>query len=160
MMNQGDDQKGRMGYPEQPQRPGYPMQRKSTNINRYPEKNGNYSPSTSFKYNPQSSYSMQGQQRKRMGSYDNGNGNGGIEKIARQNDIIIRLLKEIRDHLVYGVNRAERPASDLPANDISPDIEEKAAAAASEQGLENEPVTEKNEPEADAQERQQEQPEV
>ena len=59
-----------------------------------------YSPSTSFNYNSNSSYPSSQHQRKRFDRFKRDtNGNNGNERLMRQNDLIIRLLKEIRDRL-------------------------------------------------------------
>ena len=70
---------------------------------KYPEKNPNYSPSTSYNYSPQTGYNGNSQmfQRRRPGPPDRfrRDAPGGNDRLLRQNDIIIRLLKEIRDRL-------------------------------------------------------------
>jgi hypothetical protein len=59
-----------------------------------------YSPSSSFNYNSNSSYPSSQHQRKRFDRFKRDtNGNNGNERLMRQNDLIIRLLKEIRDRL-------------------------------------------------------------
>lgn len=63
-----------------------------------------YSPSTSFNYNSNSSYPSSQHSRKRFDRFKrDGTGNnsssGSNERLLRQNDLIIRLLKEIRDRL-------------------------------------------------------------
>lgn len=67
---------------------------------KYPSKTPNYSPSTSFNYTPQSGYN--GNQpmhpRRRVDRFRREPLNTA-ERTVRQNDIIIRLLKEIRDRL-------------------------------------------------------------
>jgi hypothetical protein len=67
---------------------------------KYPEKNPNYSPSISYNYSPQSSYngSSQMHPRRRNDRFRRDPVNSN-DRIIRQNDIIIRLLKEIRDRL-------------------------------------------------------------
>jgi hypothetical protein len=67
---------------------------------KYPSKNPNYSPSTSFNYSPQSGYNSGGQMqpRRRVDRFRRETLNTS-ERTIRQNDIIIRLLKEIRDRL-------------------------------------------------------------
>lgn len=57
------------------------------------------SPSYNYNYNTNSGFSSQQHMRRKIGGgfkRDNGNGN---DRIMRQNDLIIRLLKEIRDRL-------------------------------------------------------------
>jgi hypothetical protein len=67
---------------------------------KYPEKNPNYSPSISYNYSPQSGYNGNTQMhpRRRNDRFRRESLNSN-ERIIRQNDIIIRLLKEIRDRL-------------------------------------------------------------
>jgi hypothetical protein len=65
--------------------------------------NSRYSPSPSYNYNYNTNSSFPSQQqhlRRKMDRFkrDGGNGNGN-ERLMRQNDLIIRLLKEIRDRL-------------------------------------------------------------
>jgi len=88
---------------------------------KYPEKNPNYSPSTSYNYSPQTGYNggnsqtfqrrRPGQDRFRRDASPNPN-----DKLLRQNDIIIRLLKEIRDRLpppnVTAASAEVEPAAD------------------------------------------------
>jgi hypothetical protein len=67
---------------------------------KYPEKNPNYSPSISYNYSPQAGYNGNSQMhpRRRNDRYRRESLNSN-ERAIRQNDIIIRLLKEIRDRL-------------------------------------------------------------
>jgi hypothetical protein len=73
----------------------YPMNEK------YPEKNPNYSPSISYNYSPQSGYNGNSQMHPRRRNNDRFRRDpvNLNERIVKQNDIIIRLLKEIRDRL-------------------------------------------------------------
>jgi hypothetical protein len=60
------------------------------------------SPSYNYNYNTNSGYSSQQHMRRKIDRFkrDTGNGTGnGNERLMRQNDLIIRLLKEIRDRL-------------------------------------------------------------
>jgi hypothetical protein len=81
---------------------------------RFVEKSGNYSPSTSYNYNnPRTSnanylpqqQNMRNNNGKRLDNNNNKfrrptqNNNNSNDRVIRQNDIIIRLLKEIRDRL-------------------------------------------------------------
>lgn len=73
------------------------------------EKKGNYSPSASYNYSPGNSFS--GQQHSSSGPHhhiqrrndnfkrDRDGGGHQSDRLAKQNDTIIRLLKEIRDRL-------------------------------------------------------------
>jgi hypothetical protein len=67
---------------------------------KYPEKNPNYSPSISYNYSPQSGYNGNSQMhpRRRNDRFRRESLNSN-ERLIRQNDIMIRLLKEIRDRL-------------------------------------------------------------
>jgi hypothetical protein len=68
---------------------------------KYPSKSPNYSPSTSFNYSPQSGYnggSGQMHPRRRIDRFRRETLNTS-ERTIKQNDMIIRLLKEIRDRL-------------------------------------------------------------
>jgi hypothetical protein len=67
---------------------------------KYPEKNPNYSPSISYNYSPQAGYNGNSQMhpRRRNDRFRRESLNSN-ERVIRQNDIIIRLLKEIRDRL-------------------------------------------------------------
>lgn len=91
---------------------------KSIEGNKYPEKNGNYSPSARYFYGgasqpPQHQHQGGGgggggggnqhhrREHRRDGHGGGGGGGGGgqWDRLAKQNDVIIRLLKEIRDRL-------------------------------------------------------------
>lgn len=68
---------------------------------KYPEKMANYSPSMSYNYGHQSSGGygpMQQNPRRRTDRFKRESLNLN-DKVVKQNDIIIRLLKEIRDRL-------------------------------------------------------------
>lgn len=84
----------------------------------------NYSPSASYNYgqnagNFQSSQQPHGPQRRRPDRQKPRSGNGGgngagfgnVDKLIKQNDIIIRLLKEIRDRLPQAVEGNGRGSS-------------------------------------------------
>jgi hypothetical protein len=67
------------------------------------ETNGNYSPSASYKYSPgNSSFQQSPQQQRRRGERFKKTGGDLSEKIVKQNDQIIKLLREIRDRLGSG----------------------------------------------------------
>jgi hypothetical protein len=67
---------------------------------KYPEKSPNYSPSTSYNYSPQTGYAGNSQMyQRRRPEHVKRDGPSPYDRLARQNDIIIRLLKEIRDRL-------------------------------------------------------------
>jgi hypothetical protein len=76
---------------------------------KYPEKSPNYSPSTSYNYGQQNGYNPQagyGAQTGNNGNYQRRRPErfkrdvpNTADRQLRQNDIIIRLLKEIRDRL-------------------------------------------------------------
>lgn len=84
---------------------GYSSNRKSNT-----QKTQAYSPSTNYNYGNQSSHGSHGNhgnsgfgnqqhQRRKPGQFKRDNHGGGSDRIAKQNDVIIRLLKEIRDRL-------------------------------------------------------------
>ncbi len=85
---------------------------------------GNYSPSASYNYgqntgNFQSPQQPHGPQRRRPDRQKprsgtgggNGAGFGNVDKLVKQNDLIIRLLKEIRDRLPRAAEGTARGAS-------------------------------------------------
>jgi hypothetical protein len=91
-MNNDDSQRMNM------QNPGM---RKPMSSAKYPEKSPNYSPSTSYNYSPQTGHTggqAQMNPRRRTDNFRRDTPNSS-DRILRQNDIIIRLLKEIRDRL-------------------------------------------------------------
>ncbi len=68
----------------------------------------NYSPSASYNYSPNGNYQSQSPSARRRpdrnnkrhnNNNNNNNNNNQTEKLIKQNDLIIRLLKEIRDRL-------------------------------------------------------------
>ena len=66
---------------------------------KYPEKMPNYSPSTSYNYGHHGGYNgMQQHPRRRADRFKRETINQS-DKLVKQNDLIIRLLKEIRDRL-------------------------------------------------------------
>lgn len=85
---------------------------------------GNYSPSVSYNYGQNSGNFQSPQQphggprrrpdrpKPRQGTGGgNGGGFGNVDKLMKQNDIIIRLLKEIRDRLPKAVEDGARNTS-------------------------------------------------
>jgi hypothetical protein len=67
---------------------------------KYPEKNPNYSPSTSYNYSPQAGFSGNAQMNtRRRPEHFRKDAPNPSERLMRQNDLIIKLLKEIRDRL-------------------------------------------------------------
>ena len=90
------------------QRPQHAYQPKQTEgNNKYPEKSGNYSPSARYfhggssqppQHQNQGPHHTQGpNQHRRQHKRDTGGHTN--DRLAKQNDVIIRLLKEIRDRL-------------------------------------------------------------
>ena len=81
---------------------------------KYPEKNPNYSPSISYNYSPQSGYNNNAQMhpRRRNDRYRR-ESLSSQDRVIRQNDIIIRLLKEIRDRLP-APHYSQRAEGDAP----------------------------------------------
>jgi hypothetical protein len=66
---------------------------------KYPEKMPNYSPSTSYNYSPATGVTGGQQHPRRRNDRFKRESLNLSDKVAKQNDIIIRLLKEIRDRL-------------------------------------------------------------
>ena len=68
---------------------------------KYPEKNPNYSPSTTFNYSPQTGFNANPQttSHRRPEHFRKDASGNTNDRLIRQNDIIIKLLKEIRDRL-------------------------------------------------------------
>ncbi len=97
---------------------------------KYPEKNPNYSPSISYNYSPQSGYNGNSQMnpRRRNDRYRRESLNSS-ERVVRQNDIIIRLLKEIRDRL---------PAPDYSQQHEADSPEQPNGISAASESLDNE----------------------
>jgi hypothetical protein len=65
---------------------------------KYPEKSANYSPSASYNYSPGAGYNGVQHPRRRTDRFKREVMNQS-DRTVKQNDIIIRLLKEIRDRL-------------------------------------------------------------
>jgi hypothetical protein len=103
---------------------------------KYPEKMENYSPSTAFNYSPGTGFTG-GQQhpRHRNDRFKRESPNMS-DRIVKQNDIIIRLLKEIRDRLPGPVYQDQKPAA--PAESTAP------VADASESGADGNAGTEQS----------------
>jgi hypothetical protein len=78
---------------------------------KYPEKMPNYSPSTSYNYGHQGGYngSMQQHPRRRADRFKRESINQS-DRLVKQNDLIIRLLKEIRDRLPPPQYQEQHPA--------------------------------------------------
>jgi hypothetical protein len=77
---------------------------------KYPEKMPNYSPSTSYNYGHQGGYNgMQQHPRRRADRFKRESINQS-DRLVKQNDLIIRLLKEIRDRLPPPPYQEQRPA--------------------------------------------------
>jgi hypothetical protein len=66
---------------------------------KYPEKMQNYSPSTAFNYSPATGLTGGQQNPRRRNDRFKREPNNLNDRVIKQNDIIIRLLKEIRDRL-------------------------------------------------------------
>jgi hypothetical protein len=129
MMTNDDVPRNQPPYPPQGRKPIQPNSRYSP------------SPSYNYNYNSNSSYPSQQHLRRKMDNRfkrDNGNSSGSSDRLMRQNDLIIRLLKEIRDRLppppvtaaVSGVN-AEAARQNGPAEEMerteAPGLEPQAA---------------------------------
>jgi hypothetical protein len=107
---------------------------------KYPEKMPNYSPSTSYNYGHHGGYGgMQQHPRRRADRFKRESLNLN-DKVVKQNDLIIRLLKEIRDRLPLPPNQEQQlpqaaeniaPVQDA-AQDVSQDTSQDAAEDAPE----------------------------
>jgi hypothetical protein len=108
----------------------YPSSRKSSG----PSKGHGYSPSTNYNYGNTSSHgnsshsshgSMSGSNkqhhRKPGGAPFKRDGHGSSDKLIKQNDMIIQLLKEIRDRLPEPPNYKKDNEDAKPVDEISPD---------------------------------------
>jgi hypothetical protein len=88
---------------------------------KYPEKMPNYSPSTAFNYSPGTGINGGQQHPRHRNDRFKRESPGMSDRIVKQNDIIIRLLKEIRDKLpapAYGAQKPAAPAEGaVPAAD-------------------------------------------
>jgi hypothetical protein len=109
---------------------------------KYPEKMPNYSPSTSYNYGHHGGYNaMQQHPRRRADRFKRETINQS-DKLVKQNDLIIRLLKEIRDRLPPPPNQEQRgiPAAEPETNvaqdaaDTTQDTLESQAQAPGEPG--------------------------
>ena len=67
-------------------------------LSKYPEKSQNYSPSATFNYNPATGLNGNQHPRRRNDRFRRETLNY-TDKLVRQNDLTIRILKEIRDRL-------------------------------------------------------------
>jgi hypothetical protein len=111
---------------------------------KYPEKNPNYSPSISYNYSPQTGYNGNSQMhpRRRNDRYRRESLNSS-ERVIRQNDIIIRLLKEIRDRLPepYYAPQAEaaEQSNEIPAAQEAWDGDENTRDASAPEKNEEQP---------------------
>jgi|SRR5271157_3245657 hypothetical protein len=95
---------------------------------KYPEKMPNYSPSTSYNYSPATGFNGGQHPRHRNDRFKRESGGSMSDRVVKQNDIIIRLLKEIRDRLPPPPETAQKPAdsagADVPdADDSGAEVE-------------------------------------
>ena len=96
---------------------------------KYPEKMPNYSPSTSYNYSPAGAFNG-GQHPRRRNDRFKRESLPQSDRLAKQNDIIIRLLKEIRDRL------PPPPAADgKPAEAVAPETAEAAESGGEDAAL-------------------------
>ncbi len=90
---------------------------------KYPEKMPNYSPSTSYNYSPATGFNGGQHPRHRNDRFKRESGGNMSDRIVKQNDLIIRILKEIRDRLPPPPVTAQKPAdsagADVPDADDS-----------------------------------------
>jgi hypothetical protein len=105
---------------------------------KYPEKMPNYSPSTSYNYSPASGFNGGQHPRRRNDRFKRESLNMS-DRTVKQNDLIIRLLKEIRDRLPPPPVVVQKPAdvatTDAPYTDDS-GAENEAIDEGGEQGPE------------------------
>ena len=105
---------------------------------KYPEKMPNYSPSTSYNYSPAAGFNGGQNPRRRNDRFKRESLNMS-DRTVKQNDLIIRLLKEIRDRLPPPPVVAQKPAdaaqADAPDADDSGQ-EDEAIDEGGQQGLE------------------------
>ncbi len=76
---------------------------------KYPEKMPNYSPSTAFNYSPATGYNGGQQHPRRRNDRFKRESLNLNDRIVKQNEMIIRLLKEIRDRLPAPPVSDEKP---------------------------------------------------
>ena len=109
--------------------------RKQSSTYKYSDNKGNrYSPSASYNYNGQSRGNTAYQQSRRKERYKKESGGSGVnDKLIKQNDTIIRLLKEIRDRIVNLTNNSQDGQNE--------NIEHTLKAVSKETSKENRPVS-------------------
>jgi hypothetical protein len=97
---------------------------------KYPEKMPNYSPSTAFNYSPATGFNGGQQHPRRRNDRFKRESLNLNDKIVKQNDIMIRLLKEIRDRLppppVSDQKPAESAAAEIPEVDDTGETDDAA----------------------------------
>jgi hypothetical protein len=115
MNNIGNRKMGPIKYPE-----------------KYPEKSANYSPSASYNYSPGAGYNGIQHPRRRTDRFKRESLNQN-DRVVKQNDIIIRLLKEIRDRLPPPPFQEQRSPS--PDAAVSPAVQEPVDAQPMEDSM-------------------------
>ena len=103
---------------------------------KYPEKMPNYSPSTAFNYSPGTGINGGQQHPRHRNDRFKRESPGQSDRIFKQNDIIIRLLKEIRDRLpapVFQEQKANAVAAGAPSPDPDAAEDEEARQKAENQ---------------------------
>jgi hypothetical protein len=122
-MNNDDSQRAAMANPgNRPQK--------------YPEKMPNYSPSTAFNYSPGTGINGGQQHPRHRNDRFKRESPGQSDRIFKQNDIIIRLLKEIRDRLpapAFQEQKVNPAAPGAPATDPDAAEDEEARQKAESQ---------------------------
>jgi hypothetical protein len=94
---------------------------------KYPEKMPNYSPSTAFNYSPGTGINGGQLHPRHRNDRFKRESPSMSDRIVKQNDIIIRLLKEIRDRLpapAFQEQKADAAATDAGAPAPDPDAAE------------------------------------
>ena len=125
-MNTDDSQRGNTAGPGN----------RNMGLPKYPEKMDNYSPSTAFNYSPGTGFTGGQQHPRHRNDRFKRESPSMTDRIVKQNDIIIRLLKEIRDRLPGPVYQEQKPAA--PAENAVP------VADASESGAEGNAAAEQS----------------
>ena len=106
---------------------GNSIQRQPGGKGKFQEKQGNYSPSVSYNYNPGKSYNKPGGHqsiRRRNEHQKRDNGNSQTDRLIKQNDIIIRLLKEIKERLPEQNVTKVNPSEQKKVRENSPERKE------------------------------------
>jgi hypothetical protein len=108
---------------------------------KYPEKMPNYSPSTAFNYSPAAGYNGGQQHPRRRNDRFKRESPNLTDRVVKQNDIIIRVLKEIRDRLPQPPGSDQKPPESPEIVDAALDSDDSGADDAGQNGVASEPET-------------------